>query len=110
MTSLNEDLARVAEVLRSVTDHDVEVVGTEVYVNFEYRAAVIVEPVVVPEGKRYYTAVWGWDQTGGVTDEIPLGSEGTGLLTFSDLPGVVKEWLDARDEQTRRLEELLGPE
>lgn len=102
MAQINETLERIADALRGVTKHEVEVLheDTSVYVNFGYHEALIVMPA--DHGQWTLTAM-AWDRTGGVSAELELGA-----VREEYLVPVARAFLEEQAREEAALEQALS--
>jgi len=103
MTTLNEQLDRVAALMKRATRHEVEVADGSVYVNYDFSAAVVITPQLEPAGQRYYVEALHWDRTHGVDSEHEIGA-----FTLAELPASVNDFLERVAEEERKLEAILA--
>jgi len=103
-------LIQLQEAVRAVTDEDVEIVdAVGVYVNFDHRTAITIMPEDETDAPpAVILSVTEWDQSGGVSSEVWLGTVRDELA-----PAVVRAFLDANAQReaelTRHLEEDAEP-
>lgn len=107
MSTLAEDLERVAITLRTVTDHEVEVVHNgddhSIYVNFGPSEALVLETTITPAGQMWSIEAYAWDRTHGVSAHKELG-----WCLEAYVAGVVRIFLEAEDARVAALEALLA--
>lgn len=103
MTPSNELLMACLETKEKFPALEVEVADGSVYINFDFNAAVVIEPQLEPSGRWWYGEMLEWAPDHGVKKEEQIG-------TCSDLAlllDLVEFWLREREEEQRKLNELL---
>ena len=107
-TDLTPVFQDLATSLRGVTQHEVEIVEgdpNEVYVNFDFRAALTIGPSFDKRGRveSWYVMLMVWDSTHGVDSEELLGE-----VQYSYILPVVRQFLEDQERAEREMDAALS--
>lgn len=100
-----DSMAALAESLKeALPDVEIEhrVEEDEIYVNYDFSEAVVIEHNLDQRGVFVLTAM-AWDRTGGVSAEHEIANTVAALV-----PLMVKRFLAQQEEQERKLDALLA--
>ena len=103
MTTLHDDLLILRHAAQAlVGGYDVEVVSSDVYINFDYRLAVVLSVEFTESGKTWFGTVTEWDETNGVKGEFDLYAGHDITLLFA----AVNDYLEEHEKQCAKFEAI----